>query len=265
MRTAGLTLTWLVVGTGIAVLANTLARTSSSGPSAATRPTRTTCSASPRENNTSGITENYTRTPDGTPIGHREGSSGTNRNYIHPDALGSTSAVTDGSGTKVGGYTYDPYGNFLTASPDNSSIDFRFAGQYRSTSLSLYKMGLRWYDPKIGRFTQFDPLDQATDLRDANRSGYAGADPVNNTDPTGMDWPADTICSVPRLRTRAPSYCARNYIRNRFFSKGVGLGWKDVACAGVGGFVGYATRTISNTPTAVGIGVGTDLACAAAL
>ena len=80
---------------------------------------------------------------------------------------------------------YDPYGNFLTANPDNSSVDFRFAGQYRSTSLSLYKMGLRWYDPKVGRWTQADPVDQASDLREGNGYGYVGGDPVNLVDLTG--------------------------------------------------------------------------------
>jgi len=42
-------------------------------------------------------------------------------------------------------------------------------------------MGVRYYDPHLGRFTQPDPSGQ-----EANPYLYAGGDPVNHTDPTGL-------------------------------------------------------------------------------
>ena len=44
-------------------------------------------------------------------------------------------------------------------------------------------MGARYYDPRIGRFTQPDPSGQET-----NPYLYAAGDPVNQIDPTGLAW-----------------------------------------------------------------------------
>ncbi|BFO18468.1 hypothetical protein SHKM778_48560 [Streptomyces sp. KM77-8] len=62
---------------------------------------------------------------------------------------------------------------------------YRFAGAYADAT-GLYKMGHRYYDPSLGRFTQPDPSGQ-----EANTYLYADGDPVNKTDPDGLaalDW-----------------------------------------------------------------------------
>lgn len=48
-------------------------------------------------------------------------------------------------------------------------------------------MGERYYDPRTARWTQKDPLDQSADLREGNGHAYAGADPVNRSDMSGLD------------------------------------------------------------------------------
>lgn len=62
-------------------------------------------------------------------------------------------------------------------------------GQY-SHSLGLYRFGERWYDAKLRRWTQQDPLQQPFDPRNANAYIYAGQDPVNFADPSGEVIPA---------------------------------------------------------------------------
>jgi uncharacterized protein RhaS with RHS repeats len=52
-------------------------------------------------------------------------------------------------------------------------------------------MGARYYQPTTGRFTQQDPLGSS--VFSANRYWYADADPVNNTDPTGLATFSDCV------------------------------------------------------------------------
>jgi RHS repeat-associated protein len=96
-------------------------------------------------------------------------------------------ALTDEQGELAGRYRYDPYGETIE---DTTSVPnaIRFAGQYRDAQTGLYKMGVRYYDPAVGRWTQKDPLNLFQDPTQGNRYVYAGADPVNRTDPTGQDF-----------------------------------------------------------------------------
>ncbi|MFJ4569813.1 RHS repeat-associated core domain-containing protein, partial [Streptomyces caelestis] len=57
---------------------------------------------------------------------------------------------------------------------------YRYSGAYLDPT-GLYKMGHRYYDPTLGRFTQPDPSGQ-----ESNAYLYADGDPINNTDPTGL-------------------------------------------------------------------------------
>lgn len=80
-------------------------------------------------------------------------------------------------------YTYDPYGvtTETKAALTNVFKPWRYAGQYQDVSTGLYKMGARYYQPELGRWTQPDPSGQ-----DANAYLYVGGNPVNFVDPTGL-------------------------------------------------------------------------------
>ena len=51
----------------------------------------------------------------------------------------------------------------------------------------MYKFGVRYYDPTLGRWTQQDPLGGSLfDPSTGNRYIYANDDPTNLTDPSGQ-------------------------------------------------------------------------------
>jgi RHS repeat-associated protein len=127
-------------------------------------------------------TTSWTRDPGGTLISQRQ--SGGVRHYYLADGQGSVVGLTDSSGAVTRTYKYDPYGA-QRATTGSTPNPFQYVGQYREASGGLYKMGARYYAPGLGRWSQQDPIDQAGDLREANRYVYVGADPVNLIDPSG--------------------------------------------------------------------------------
>jgi RHS repeat-associated protein len=70
----------------------------------------------------------------------------------------------------------------------------------KSAETNLYKFGTRYYDPTLGRFTQMDlRFGEVSDPMSLNRYQYAGCDPVNLADPTGLWSAADEKCFFAAL------------------------------------------------------------------
>lgn len=113
--------------------------------------------------------------------------------YYLQDALGSITALTDAAGTVTRRHVYnDPYGEDVTSTGTTPSV-YRFAGEYLDQETGLYKIGARYYDPTLGRWTQRDPVSQPTDPRQTNAYTYAGADPVNLSDPAGRHFSVEEL------------------------------------------------------------------------
>jgi len=100
--------------------------------------------------------------------------------YIHSDHLGSTTLETDATGKKVSKQVYYPYGETRTAE-GTLATERHYTGQIsdkEDTGLLYYNA--RYYDPKIGKFTQADTADDGS-----NRYSYVGNNPIAHTDPLG--------------------------------------------------------------------------------
>ena len=138
----------------------------------------------------------YERDPNGTLLtAQTTTGTTTTSSYFYFDGTGSVIGLLDGTGKQVAGYTYDPYGGHATVSKaeaaDTSIANanpWRYAGGQYDAITGLTKYGVRYYDSSGGRWTQLDPLQHLLDLRQGNRYAYAGADPINNTDPSGEDF-----------------------------------------------------------------------------
>jgi RHS repeat-associated protein len=92
--------------------------------------------------------------------------------------------VITAAGAVANSYTYDPYGT-TTAATGSLLEPFRYTGAYTDQTTGLIKLGARYYDPTLGRFTQTDPQTHPDDVNQASPYPYAGNDPINYTDPTG--------------------------------------------------------------------------------
>jgi RHS repeat-associated protein len=132
---------------------------------------------------TNGIDTGFIREPAGT---LNSMTAGGKSYYYLTDATGNVLGLVDDTGKRTHTYAYGPTGLPRTAPTEDVPQPHRFTGAYLDPT-GLYKMGHRYYDPQLGRFTQPDPSGQETNLY-----LYAGGDPINNIDPSGLGW-LDTL------------------------------------------------------------------------
>ncbi|MFB7677595.1 RHS repeat-associated core domain-containing protein [Kitasatospora purpeofusca] len=82
----------------------------------------------------------------------------------------------------------DPFGNTrgTAPSPDSWAGSKGFVGGAQDDATGLTILGARHYEPATGRFISPDPLIDQADPQQWNAYAYAGNDPVNHTDASGL-------------------------------------------------------------------------------
>jgi RHS repeat-associated protein len=111
--------------------------------------------------------------------------------FHHYDALGNCILLSDGAGNLFEQYDYEAFGKpyFYNAAGTGSPTSawnnrFLFTGREYLSELKLYDYRNRMYQPELGRFMQPDPKHFAAG--DYNLYRYCHNDPVNHSDPTGL-------------------------------------------------------------------------------
>ncbi len=110
----------------------------------------------------------------------RTDSSGTST--FLTDALGSTLALADSTGTVQTSYTYGPFGTPSSTGASNSNTQ-QYTG-LPSDGTGLQYNRARYYSPTLQRFISEDPLGFGGGS--VNLYAYAGNDPINASDPSGL-------------------------------------------------------------------------------
>jgi len=121
----------------------------------------------------------YLYGPGGLPI--EQISSGGTVTYLHHDQQGSTRLLTGSTGTVTGSTTFDAYGN-KTGSTGTTTTPLGYDAQYTNSDTGLVYLRSRQYDPATAQFTSVDPLAPIT----REPYAYAGNNPLNMSDPTGL-------------------------------------------------------------------------------
>lgn len=103
--------------------------------------------------------------------------------YYNAEEPGTITALVDKNNQLANSYEYDPFGNVVSQS-EQVTQPYRFAGALLDPETGLYFMRARYYDPQLARFISEDP---AGSPGEANLYAFVANDPINSTDPLGLD------------------------------------------------------------------------------
>jgi RHS repeat-associated protein len=106
------------------------------------------------------------------------------------DAMGNLTGYLDTSGNVAASYEFNAYGQIIASGGSATSFAFGFATQYTDHESGLVYYGMRFYQPKHGRFINRDPIEEAGGL---NLYSFTGNSPSNRWDVLGLEcrWVLD--------------------------------------------------------------------------
>ena len=142
--------------------------------------------------------------------------------YKHWNLRGDLAAISSPTGAYSPAPITDAFGDLVAGA--RQTYDWNGAWGYRNEALTggLQKVGVRWYDPTVGRFLQQDLwLGSIYAPLTLNAYGYCVNDPLQLVDPTGEQ---------PGVRYRSADQAAKEAIRGS-------AGYGNAAGREIGGWI----------------------------
>jgi RHS repeat-associated protein len=118
-------------------------------------------------------------------------------NYYLYDGHGSTRQLASNVGAVNEHYGYDAYGTLQSSmSTSTQATTMLYCGEQYDSTLQMYNLRARYYNPSNGRFNQRDAYNgNKYDPQSLHRYLYANGDPINGRDPSGNETLISTSIS----------------------------------------------------------------------
>ena len=146
--------------------------------------------------------------------------------YLHWSLRGDLAGINTSSANIP---TTDAFGDLVSGM--RQVYDWNGAWLYRNElteSGGLVKVGVRWYDPAIGRFLQQDPwLGSLYAPLTLNAYAYCVNDPINAVDPSGMNFVKANLEWINNLRGPMPPWLGGVGVLGAYCASG-GVIWNDI-------------------------------------
>ena len=125
--------------------------------------------------------------------------------------VGQLTETTPGAnyGTLAAKYEYDPYGNAIVASGTYATANpYRFSTKPFDGPTGQGYWGYRWYDPRLGRWTTRDPIEEKGGW---NLYGFVRNNSISRIDPVGKIAPIVIGVAVVAGYGAGCTYCAAHH------------------------------------------------------
>jgi RHS repeat-associated protein len=119
--------------------------------------------------------------------------------YLLYDGHGSTRQLVHGVANVTSQFHFEAYGQSVTTLPSNPETTMLYCGEQYDTTLKMYNLRARYYNPSNGRFNAMDShMGNKYDPQSLHRYLYANSDPVNGMDPSGNETMVELMvaCSI---------------------------------------------------------------------
>lgn len=171
-------------------------------------------------------------------------SDGTTSLYVLDGIGNPTTSIAD-TGKIAYQVSYDAYGAETVTKGESSTQwqqnPYGYKNGLRSSNsdAGLMKFGYRWQSSVTGGWNERDTLDAPLDPRNGNRYAFAGGDPINGSDPTGL------LFGMSKTAT-----CNSIALPGQLLATGVLIGAVTAGPVGAGlALLGYALTTVSTLDT----------------